>query len=229
MTSMVLAINTAADICSVALQTEGSYLVLTSNSPRKHAQEVLPMVNDLLSQVGITLQRLSAIATVTGPGSFTGLRIGSAVTQGLAFGADLPVVGVSYLAMLTRAAYHNCQKQLTACVCMYAREDEYYFACYTDDGTQLPVAVIADRIVTSQEIHSILNSDVDLILTGQGWSEPALASLTESHVSLADLSPPDASVLCELAIQAFEAGLELSDPELILPVYLKDEMAYRTA
>lgn len=229
MTSMVLAINTAADICSVALQTDGSHLVLSSNSPRKHAHDVLPMVNDLLSKAGITLQQLSAIATVTGPGSFTGLRIGSAVTQGLAFGAHLPVVGVSYLAMLTRAAYHTYQKQLTAGVCMHAREDEYYFACYTDDGTQLPVAGIEDRIVTSREIQLILSSNIDLILTGQGWLEPALASLTESHVGFADLPPPDASVLCELALQALEAGLGLSDPELILPVYLKDEMAYRTA
>jgi tRNA A37 threonylcarbamoyladenosine modification protein TsaB len=114
-------------------------------------------------------------------------------------------------------------------VCQHAREDDYYFACYTDDGTQLPVAGITDRIVTSKEIHLIVSSYTDLILTGPGWLEPALASLTESCIGFADLPPPDASVLCELAVQALEAGLGLSDPELILPVYLKDEMAYRTA
>jgi tRNA threonylcarbamoyladenosine biosynthesis protein TsaB len=228
MTSIVLAINTAADICSVALQNDATCLVLSSSSPRKHAHEVLPMIQELLKQAEISLPQLDAIATVTGPGSFTGLRIGSAVTQGLAFGIQRQVVGVSYLAMLARLGYRTYRSPLLVASCMHAREDEYYFACYQDDGSQSPVAVVADRIQSSEQILSTTAKHPDLKLAGDGWLQPAFASLAQVTTILSVEPPPDASVLCELAIQALHAGMAQADPALALPVYLKDDMAYRT-
>lgn len=228
MTSIVLAINTAADICSVALQNKTTCLVLSSNAPRKHAHEVLPMIHELLEQGGVSLQQLDAIATVTGPGSFTGLRIGSAVTQGLAFGAQVQVVGISYLAMLARAAQRKAGAPLLVGACMHAREDEYYFACYRDDGAQIPVAIVPDRILSADEILLTISKYPTLILTGDGWLQTAFASLAQVSDNFSIEPVPDAGVLCELSVQALQAGLAHTDPGFALPVYLKDDMAYRT-
>src|SRR5690606_6695466 len=92
-----LAIETAFDICSVALVSSEHADYRCSEKPRKHADDVLPMIDNLLSSHHLRIASLNFLAVVSGPGSFTGLRIGTAVVQGLAFGADLPVVCVSSL------------------------------------------------------------------------------------------------------------------------------------
>jgi tRNA threonylcarbamoyladenosine biosynthesis protein TsaB len=99
-----LAIETATDTCSVALMLDDQCLELCEVLPRRQTERVLPMVEQLLLQAGVTLAQLDAIAFSQGPGAFTGVRVAVSVAQGLAFSADLPMLGISTLACTAQAA-----------------------------------------------------------------------------------------------------------------------------
>src|SRR5688572_16401274 len=100
----LLALDTASGQCSVALQLEEDVRIRATVTTRDHARLLLPMVDELLAEAGITLASLDGIAFGRGPGSFTGVRIAAAVTQGLAAGAGLPVLPVSSLRALAGQA-----------------------------------------------------------------------------------------------------------------------------
>ena len=106
-----LTIETSTPACSVALQVGSAVTYRYSQEPRSHTKLVMGMVSELLSQAGITVADLDAIGVTVGPGSFTGLRIGFATAQGLAFAADLPVVAVSTLETMVATFLRSQAKQ----------------------------------------------------------------------------------------------------------------------
>ena len=97
MSVKILALDTATENCSVALLVDDKVYVRSEVAPRDHTKKILPMVDEVLKEAGLTLAELDALAYGRGPGSFTGVRIGIGIAQGLAFGADLPMIGVSTL------------------------------------------------------------------------------------------------------------------------------------
>ena len=101
---MLLAIETATDACSVALQTDEAVIQRASSEPRVHAASVLGMVQACLEEASVRLDWLDGLVFGRGPGSFTGVRIAAGVIQGLALGSGLPVVPVSTLAAHAVAA-----------------------------------------------------------------------------------------------------------------------------
>ena len=121
----ILALDTSTEYCSVALWRDGDVDAREALAGRRHSELLLPMVDALLERHGLRLKGLDGIAFGEGPGSFTGLRIGCGVTQGLAFGAGLPVVGVSTLLALAEAA-----RSRRAVCCLDARMGEVYHAAY---------------------------------------------------------------------------------------------------
>ena len=90
----ILAIETSTEACSVALHCISGTISRYAEEPRSHTQLLMPMIESLLSEAGIKPTELDALGVAIGPGSFTGLRIGFAATQGLAFGLDIPVIPV---------------------------------------------------------------------------------------------------------------------------------------
>lgn len=105
MSTRILAIDTATEACSVALWNQGETHALFELCPREHTQRILPMVQQVLAESGVTLAELDALAFGRGPGSFTGVRIGIGIAQGLALGADLPMLGVSTLQTMAQGAW----------------------------------------------------------------------------------------------------------------------------
>lgn len=98
----ILAIDTATEACSVALWNDGTIKAHFELCPREHTQRILPMVQEILSAGELALSDIDATAFGRGPGSFTGVRIGIGIAQGLALGANLPMIGVSTTATMAQ-------------------------------------------------------------------------------------------------------------------------------
>ena len=96
----ILAVDTSTDACSVALQIGDKTIAKFADEPRSHSRLLMPMVQQVLSEAEIRVNQLDAIGVSIGPGSFTGLRIGFAAVQGMAYGADIPVAPVSTLELI---------------------------------------------------------------------------------------------------------------------------------
>ena len=111
-----------------------------SLEPRGHASNILPMVDELLTQYQVNLSELDAIAFTRGPGAFTAVRIGTSVAQGLAVGANLPLIAVSSLAVLAQGSYRvsGTERCLTA---LDARMSEVYFGIYQLNEDKLMAAI----------------------------------------------------------------------------------------
>jgi tRNA threonylcarbamoyladenosine biosynthesis protein TsaB len=148
----ILAIDTATENCSAALLIDGNVRSREIEMERGHAERILPMVDDLLSEAGITLQDLDAIAFGRGPGSFTGVRLAVTVTQGLAFGAGLGVVPISDLRAVAQRAFDSDATLTRALVCNDARMSEVYWACYERGGDGLARLEGEERVSKPSEV-----------------------------------------------------------------------------
>lgn len=227
MSTKILAIDTATENCSVALVIDNSYFVRREVAPRDHTKKILPMVDEVLKEAGIALTDLDALAFGRGPGSFTGVRIGIGIAQGLAYGADLPMIPVSTLAAMAQGSYriHQVTHVATA---IDARMSEVYWARYVrqengDWQSSDQECVIAPEILAGQ-----LSED-PLIWTraGTGWAAyaDALAQL-KFNTQPGDVLYPDAEDIAFLAKFAFAKGETVSVEESS-PVYLRDTVAWK--
>ena len=218
----LLAIDTAFETCSVALSLDGEVLEKFEHAPRGHAQLLLPWVEALLAETGTSLRALDGIGFSRGPGSFTSLRIGIGVVQGLAFGADLPVAPVSSLRVAAQVAQGEGVQD--ACVAMDARMDEVYTACFrARDG--LMQAVTDERVCAAAE--ALPPNPADWTGVGNGFERfevLANADFVECRTAIW----PRAGVLASLAEAEFDGGRGVSADQA-QPVYLRDKVAQTTA
>jgi len=226
--SRILSIDTSNALCSVALSDAGQITFSVSNEPRQHARRILPMIAELLAAGNLRSSDLDAIAVVRGPGSFTGLRIGAGVAQGLAFGAGIPVIGVSALEIIAmkahRAIGHN---HLLVGVC--AREGEIYSAAYSRGENQLTLQ--GREMVGGPSEHHYVGVDetAQWFGVGDGWLYAQdLSAAGALHILGFDASEivSDASTLSEIASLKWVQGAGVA-PELALPVYLKEQLDYQ--
>jgi tRNA threonylcarbamoyladenosine biosynthesis protein TsaB len=141
----LLAFDTSTEVCSVALRDGAAEFVEVEHLTRGHATRLLPMIDAVLRKAGLTLAVLDGLAVIHGPGTFTGVRIAVSVAQGLAFGAQLPVVPVSSLEALGAAAL-AADPGRPCFVCLDARMSEIYYAAYEASDGPEPRALTAPSI-----------------------------------------------------------------------------------
>jgi tRNA threonylcarbamoyladenosine biosynthesis protein TsaB len=125
----ILAIETSTELCSAALWRDGGVDAREVAAGQRNSELLLPMVDALLAELGVTVRDLDGIAFGAGPGAFTGVRIACGVAQGMAFGLDLPVMGIGTLLALAQAA----GAPRVVC-CLDARMGEVYHAAYEISG-----------------------------------------------------------------------------------------------
>lgn len=125
----ILAIETSTEACSAALLIGDECHARFELAPRQHTSIILSQIKLLLADAGLSFKQLDAVAFGCGPGAFTGLRIATGVTQGIAYGADVPVIPVSSLAALAQGAF-RCHQVESMLVAQDARMSEVYWACY---------------------------------------------------------------------------------------------------
>ncbi|MDX1490532.1 MAG: tRNA (adenosine(37)-N6)-threonylcarbamoyltransferase complex dimerization subunit type 1 TsaB [Pseudohongiellaceae bacterium] len=225
----ILCIDTSSQYCLVSLCYGTTQLSHQSTEQRSHAKELLPIIETLLAQASAKLSDLDAIAVVVGPGSFTGVRIGAGVAQGLAFGANIPLIGLSSLAVMAMSAFlkegaKQCQ------VALIARENEIYGASY-HLASDYPQLVGSEFVASIERSHfPSLSAHEPIVGVGSGWLHDKTLLANSGARAVQAIYPQidcDADALSCLAQKYFEQGLA-SDPELVLPVYVKEEMEYQS-
>ncbi len=161
---ILLAIDTATEMCSAALWVDGKMYHRSTVQPRLHAELILPFIDELLGEAKITKSEINGIVVGQGPGAFTGVRIGVAVTQGLALALDIPVVAVSNLQTLAFATYQqlDTSQPRIILVATDARMNEVYWAKYQVHGKEIrqltPETVSAARAVDLSGIDNFIGS-----------------------------------------------------------------------
>lgn len=217
----LLAIETSTEACSVALYHAGSTIARSELAPRRHAELVLPMADELLAEAGLRRRQLDAIAVGRGPGAFTGVRLAVSIAQGMALGLDLPVIPVSSLAALALDAPDDGSAVLAV---IDARMGEIYAACYRRDAGNSLQALDDERVCAPERLQ---------VPAGPAWSVIGSGWKTYRRV-LAERVPeprwadgeryPQARAVAVLAATEFSAGRALP-PEQALPLYLRDKVA----
>jgi tRNA threonylcarbamoyladenosine biosynthesis protein TsaB len=217
----LLALDTATEACSVALLHDDRVLSHYEVAPRLHAQRLLPMIQQLLSDAGIAASALDAIAFGRGPGAFTGVRIAIGVVQGLAFALDRPVLPVSNLAVLAqRSLREHGARQVVAAI--DARMDEVYWGCYQAEAGEMRL-LGQEAVLPPEQAEAPRGYSGEWFGAGTGWGTFAeRIALKPSGTDGSML--PHAEDLLSLARFAWTRG-EALPADQAQPVYLRDQVA----
>ncbi|HDY97067.1 MAG TPA: tRNA (adenosine(37)-N6)-threonylcarbamoyltransferase complex dimerization subunit type 1 TsaB [Pseudomonas sabulinigri] len=217
----LLALDTATEACSAALLHQGEVVYRSEVIPRQHAQRLLPMLEELLRECGITLAQVDALVFGRGPGAFTGLRIATGMVQGLAFASGKPVIGISNLAALAQRAWREHGSELVA-TAIDARMDEVYWGVFgLRDGVMQ--ALSDERVCAPEQVE--LPADSNLAqYTGAGTGWQYAERLAVKPAVCWPHMLPDARDLLTLALPRWQAGdvLDAADAQ---PIYLRDKVA----
>jgi tRNA threonylcarbamoyladenosine biosynthesis protein TsaB len=226
----LLAIDTATENCSAALLLDGHLRVRERLLERGHVAHILAMVDALLAEAGIGLAALDAIAFGRGPGAFTGVRLAASVTQGLAFGAGLPVVPVSDLRALAQRAIDLPGGCIRVLACLDARMQEVYFGAFVRGSEGLAAAEGEEQVAPAAAVRLPPGWPAEQAPgkacpcgAGPGFSAyPELLRLLGPAPRVHDLLPR-AQEIARMAVPEVGAGRVLP-PEQALPVYLRNNV-----
>ena len=222
----ILAFDTSSDACSVALQVDDQLLVDHRLAAQQHAALLLPMINALMSDAGLTPTQLDGLIYGRGPGSFTGVRIAVACAQGIALGADIGAVGISTLQTIGQGAYraHNVNR---VSIGIDARMDEVYFCEYQLDDNQLMQPCLDEQIGSAENLMRAGPGH----WAGTGVERYAQHLLENERIEASKILKgclAQAQDLITIGEASVIAG-ELESPELASPVYLRNKVALTTA
>lgn len=224
----LLAIETSTDACSVALLTGSDVLCDHRIAAQQHGTIVLPMIDALMAEASLNPRQLDGVAFGRGPGSFTGVRIGVALTQGIALGADVGVVGISTMHSVAQGVYRMHGNQRVA-VSLDARMDEVYFACY-ELGEGSIMSAISDEYICLPADVPQTSDPASMVWAGSGAERYEEILLTRFSVGVEQIRRdawPHAQDLIDIALPSVAAG-KLVPAEDAMPVYLRNKVAETT-
>lgn len=220
----LLALDTATEACSAALWIDGVVHERFEVVRQQHSARILAMVDAVLKDAGVPLAECDALVFGRGPGSFTSLRIGAGVAQGLAYGAGLPVAGVSSLAALAQGA--QVPRALAA---LDARMEQVYWGAYARDADGIVAAIGEEQV--SDPPHIDMPEESGWVGVGSGWDRYAdrLLVVLDGRVDhwRADCYPHAADV-ARLGVGEVLAG-RTAPAATAVPRYLRDNVARRSA
>ncbi|AHG79729.1 hypothetical protein X875_11110 [Mannheimia varigena USDA-ARS-USMARC-1388] len=219
----ILALDTATEACSVALLHNGKISTLDEISPRSHTQRILPMVDELLTQANIQIKDVNYLVFGRGPGSFTGVRVGVSVAQGLAMGANLPVVAVSNLKAMAEEAYQKLGAEKVIAL-IDARMNEVYFAQFERNGEQWN-EVEAEQVCSPEKAISQFQVSENVVVVGTGWAAYSQFSEQNLPLEVSEITLPSAEYMLSIA----EVEIQNSNTQSALeiePVYLRNEVTW---
>lgn len=227
----LIALETSTRRLSAALWLDGELVERAEDIPNGGSERLLPWVNELLAESGMAFGDIDGIAFGAGPGGFTGLRLACGVAQGLAFGLDLPVLGISTLEALAMVA-HAAERAGPSgteriFACLDARMGEVYCAAYRIDAG-VPEALLAPVVAPPQQVK-LPDASAGSTWVGCGDGFASYPDLLGIHV--AGVRPgcwPTAAAVARLAAPRLARG-EGVDAGLAAPLYVRDKVALTTA
>jgi tRNA threonylcarbamoyladenosine biosynthesis protein TsaB len=226
----ILALDAATEVCSVALLLQdhaADVRLLVRELPPGpgHSAHILSLVQSVLAEAAVPLTDLDCIAFGRGPGAFTGVRLAASVTQGLAYGAGLPVVPVSNLLAVAQQAL-DAGPPDSVLVCNDARMREVYWGCARRGASGLAESAGPERVGPPETVQLPLQLPRPIHGAGRGFALwPSLqqrlgADLVQIHAQLL----PRAREIARLALPQWQAGQGVT-AEQAQPVYLRDDVA----
>lgn len=225
----LLALDTSTEACSVALFHRGEKTHINELAQRTHTKRILPMIDEILENSGLRLNQVDALVFGRGPGSFTGVRVGAGIAQGLAFGADLPVIPISNLTAMAQAAFELHQAE-NVVVAIDARMNEVYFSQLVREKVRSDVGeffqwreIITEQVCSPEQAIKQLRDD-NAFRVGTGWA--AYSQFTEKNLTSSDIALPNALYMLELARVEYLQKHTISALE-IEPIYLRNEVTWK--
>jgi tRNA threonylcarbamoyladenosine biosynthesis protein TsaB len=228
--SNILVFDASSSWCSVALSNHGTLYATAQLQPRKHAQLIMPMIEDVFQQAGIKAKDLDGIAFGKGPGSFTGLRIAISVAQGLSLATGAKLLGISSLKALAWQAMKSTGQDHILAI-MNAHMGEVFYGAYSHKEGELD-CVLEDSLAKPSQLNlNLLNqaglSLLDWFGAGDGFQfDEELADSTHFLIGHDIDIAPIAESMMDLAIAAWEKG-HFTSAEQQQPVYLRDTVAWK--
>jgi tRNA threonylcarbamoyladenosine biosynthesis protein TsaB len=218
--AIILNIETATPVCSVALAKDGKLQSRREvNAGYTHSENLTNFISEVCNEAGITLKQLDAVAVSSGPGSYTGLRIGASTAKGLCYALQLPLIAVGTLKSLTACLIASEKiDSKTLCIPMIdARRMEVYYAVYNHalEEVHAPAALVVNSNSLSE-----FTSNHSLVLFGDGSSKckPLFENIQQITFSDVTLS---ASGMAKLSEEKY-LRKEFENVSLFEPFYLKE-------
>ncbi len=220
----ILALETATAACSAAMLTNNNIITRFELAPRQHTALILPMLEQVLADADLSKSDIDAIAFGNGPGAFTGVRIATAISQGLAFSLDVPVVPISTLAAMAQQTMDAGQatKVVTA---LDARMGEVYWSTFVQDEAGYAQASTEAIVIPPQE--ATMPAGEGWVAVGNGWGEYAAEFddvLMHQIVSVNESVYPAAREIAKIAQRKLSQG-EVQAIDKALPLYVRDTVA----
>jgi tRNA threonylcarbamoyladenosine biosynthesis protein TsaB len=225
---MILQIETATTVCSVAIAEDGNTLACVEVEQRNiHAEKITLFIDEVLNKTGKTYADVDAIAVSSGPGSYTGLRIGVSAAKGLCFALDKPLIAVETLAAMADSfrQQHSPGKSTLLCPMIDARRMEVFTAVFDAGGNK--VKPTSAEIIDESSFADLL-ADHQIIFFGDGAEKcrKVLGIHPNAHIV-----PDFANSASHLSQKAFEKFVkqDFEDVAYFEPYYLKDFIAGKKA
>ncbi|WNO08002.1 tRNA (adenosine(37)-N6)-threonylcarbamoyltransferase complex dimerization subunit type 1 TsaB [Teredinibacter sp. KSP-S5-2] len=222
----LLAIESSTEVCSVALLADGNTHSEFSDSPRSHADWLLPAIDSLMNKAGCQKSVLDAIVLSIGPGSFTGIRIGIGVAQGLAYALSVPLVTVSSLEVLVQPYVEQVNSGDILLPALDARMGEVYWSAMEKGNDGLVGEISAACVSHPQELMDYVKDNersTTMMGVGHGWKLDDLNPLTITKNTTAY---PLAQSAIELVLQKQLYKTRTIAPEKVEPLYLRNEITW---
>lgn len=224
----ILGIETSSNVASVAYVNDDVLVSeITLNNKLTHSQTLMPMLDQMCGLCGLELEEVDAIAIASGPGSFTGLRIGAATVKGLALGLDKPIIPVPTLDAM---AYNIAHSASIICPIMDARRQQVYTAIYRMEDGKLVKETEDLNISIDELIQELKNwEDTEIIFVGDGIPVH-MDKLKEEldHIAFADshLNRQRGSAVAALGKVYYKKGI-VEDHRHFAPTYVRVAQAQR--
>ena len=224
----ILCIETSTSVCSASLAIDGKLVAMQeSTQANVHSEKLAVFINMVMDQAGLGFSKLDAAAIGTGPGSYTGLRIGTATAKGLCYAMNKPLIAVPTLKAMAMAAaslapYRGLGAEIIYCPMIDARRLEVYTALYDYEGLDL---LDVNAMILDKNSFSEFLEKKSIVFFGDGM--PKMKKLSEPNdtkkIWMDDIYASSANLI-SLAEQAYSAK-QFADVAYYEPYYLKDFVA----